>query len=448
MRHRVTFIHSLLPEDEVAESINATYVGLKDGFEVSREDRFTFPSPDYENVKSIKILVNKGYNGSSTTLPFAYTSQLGLHFYVKPVVIRDVDEREEFYNNSAKLVEDYFGVKPTSQQWVPSLNLLYFHVQQPLNLSFGKVDSSLSALSNDWTALDYLALDGTSSLKLFYPEAHERFVDVSNTEDFTEVGIFAIEDHSLRDDLILSGARVVLNDDAELDLVQRTLFHVKPRHRSTDPMEISLKKNGLHPTLSFGSAPQHPVDEDINRCVLYSYYTLEKSVFLDPYQIPSGFNILANYGPKDLELPEYAIPQWGNEILVEHNSTETFPFELTLHSRYQNPGSDSHKAALIDRPLVFYACEGQLDAYLLSNSPFDNKKSPGGSFEKFFTDDTIFYHALNPSQFKFSIPTATSTLENVNLMTIISLFIGVLFISHRLLNKARQQNLPEAKKDQ
>lgn len=448
MRHRVTFIHSLPPDEKIASSLNETYVRLKDGPEVAREDRYTFPAPEYKNVKSLRIHVNKGYEDSHVTSPFSYQYQVGLHFYVKPVVISSLAEREEFYSNSGRLIKDYFGVEPESQTWIPSLSALYFHVQEPLEMSFKNVADELSALDNDWSCLDYHSSDGTSALKLFYPVSQRRFVDVSNTSEFTEVGIFAIDKQSSRDDLVLSGARIVMNDNEDLDLVQRTLFHVKPRHRSIDPMELSYKPNGLHPVITFGDAPEYPVDEDIKNCILYSYYTLEKSIFLDPYQVPSGFNILANYGTKDLELPEYAIKQWGNEILVEHKDLGVFPFDLTLHSRYQLPSNAISKRTVLDKPVVFYACEGMVVPYLLNNSPFDNKRAPGGSFEKFFTDDTIFYHALKHGYFDVDIPNAALNTTTAKLLTLFALLFGVTIIFYKLFRRTILQRTTGTKKNE
>lgn len=445
MRHRVTFIHSLTPEEQVVETLDEKHVTLSEGFNVAREDRYTFTAPDYKNVRALRVHINKGYEASTESLPFSYSYQIGLHFYVRPVAITSLEEREEFYTNSARLISDYFGVKPESQTWIPSLGTLYVHVQEPLNMSFTTVNEELSELKDDWTCLDYHTSDNTASLKLFYPEARERTVNVTNCTDFTEVGIFSVDQQSARDDLVLSGARVVFNDAPDVDLVQKTLFHVKPRHRMTEEMSIEYQKNGLHPVLSFGEAPQHPVDEDIKGCILYSYFTLGKSIFLDPYQIPLGFNVLANYGTKDLELPEYAVKQWGNEILVEHNNTGAFPFDLTLHTRYQLPSESSHKSVLLEKPVVFYACEGQVDSYLLNNSPFDNKKSPGCSFEKFFTDDTIFYHVLQRGAFTVDIPSPSQDFKIVNITTFTALLLGVSIIIYKLFG--RNLKVPKDKKE-
>lgn len=445
MRHRVTLIHSLPPEEKVVDTLNSTYVSLIEGPDVSREDRFTFPAPEFKNVKSLRLQVNKGYENRPTTLPFSYPYQIGLHFYVKPQVISSSEERTEFYENSARLLREYFGVEPEVQTWIPSLSALYFHVQKPLNMSFHKVDPSLANVNPDWSCLDYHSSDGTSALKLMYPDSKDRVVDVSNTSDLTEVGIFALDPLSENEDLVLSGARVVMNDE-DLDLVQRTLFHVKPRHRQIAPMDISFKPNGLHPVISLGSAPEHPVDGDIKSCILYSYYTLEKSIFLDPYQVPPGFDILANYGSKDLELPEYAIKQWGNEVLVEHKDTDAFPFDLTLHTRYQLPGVAEQKSTLLDKPVVFYACEALFDPYLLNNSPFDNKRAPGGSFEKFFTDDTIFYLALKHGYFDVNIPSANLDLKTTKLGTGIVLLLGVGIIIYKIFERLSSHKTLIAKK--
>ena len=69
---------------------------------------------------------------------------------------------------------------------------------------------------------------------------------------------------------------------------------------------------------------------------------LNKSLIFDQFQnIPIGSQLIINNGNKNLELPEYKINQWGNELLFEFefDNDNDIPhhINLTVHSRYQLP---------------------------------------------------------------------------------------------------------------
>lgn len=435
MRHRVTFVHSRGKENGI-KSLNSTHVEVIPGS--SREDRFTFDAPRYSHIRSIRIQVIKPFQHTLQTSPFAYDYQIGLHIYIVPEPIPEVGERHNFYTQVHDVIHDLFGIGLTENDWILSLNSLYFHTHE-----FLEPRGSLAAqLPSSWDAIDYSVSDGKVKIKSLQAVLNLLEVDAGERKEYKEVGTFHIEELTTRDDLVLSGARVVFNDedvgefDKEEGFVHRTLFHIKPRHRQTDHISVVYKPNGLHPIMSVEKPPKLPEDDDLRMCKLYYYLTLDKSVFLDRYQMPDLLKILVSYGSRDLELPEYSVEGWGNEILLEVKDNAQYPLDLTLHSRYQLPNNKAdHTEVIIDKPFLFYGCEVGSDAFLLKNSPFDNKVTIGGSHEKFFTDDTVFYQVLEPGTVNIAIPNAHGDANWVNFVTLLAVLLGVLLIVPKVFKR-------------
>lgn len=433
MRHRVTFVH---PQqgDNVVKSINSTFVELQPSTAAAREDKITFSANEYSHISSLRVQVVKPFKATEVTRPFGYLYQPGLHVYVTPRVVREDNEREIFYAQVTQALQEVFGLKIDSNRMILSLNSFYYHASEIPDVPqiVAKWSDKVGA---SWDALDYLLDDGTAVLKTL-ESALDRLV-VSEDTEYTEVGVFGLEKHSTTDDIILTGIRAILNDGDVVtdtkDFVHKTMFHIKPRHRTMDRLvDPQYKPNGLHPIFLFDEAPQNPHDEDVSNCKLYCYLTLDNAVFMDRYQIPDLMSILASYGPNNLELPSYSVQRWGNEVLTELTNTE-YPFELTLHSRYQLPSANGlHTHVEIDKPFLFYGCEAGGDAYLLSNSPFDNKKKIGGTFEKFFTDDTVFYQAGVRGTAGVDIPHASGTPMYANVVTSVAILLGLWMVVSKL----------------
>lgn len=414
-------------------SANASSVELDPKFVYSREDRYTLDVEAYSYVAAIRIHISRLGN-TKTVLetggniaPFGDNYQTGVHIYAVPVGVAGPGEEVEFYSQLNGVLELVLGVTVPSEKWILSLNSFYFHTPDILEVDMPQI----SGFPRTWDTLDYFYENGKLAVTTLDINLRELEVNTQNQDEYTEVGVFLLLPKSARDDLILTGARVVINDDDDTDKsVHRTMFHVKPRHRDLTPKSsFVVRENGLHPVLELGDFPPVPVDDDVLGCQLYSYFTLDKSVFVDPYQVPEQLHSVAHYGARDLELPEYAVPQWGSELLMEVVSSTETPVELTLHSRYQMPNvSSTHTDVFVDSPMVFYACDAVGDSFLLKNSPFDTRKAIGGSFEKFFTDDTVFYHVLPRETARLSIPTASGDPAIVSLATIVALMIGTLMI--------------------
>lgn len=433
MRHRVTYIHSRGKENGI-ESLNSTHVAVVPGS--SREDKLTFDTPRSSHIRSIRVQVIKPFEHSLRTTPFAYDYQIGLHIYIVPEPVPGPNERDIFYEQVNEVLQGLFGISLQERDWILSLNSLYFHTSKFLEPQ-GFLSERLPA---NWDAIDYSVNDETAVLKSLQADLDSLEIDATDSPEYKEVGIFGVEELTTRDDLVLSGVRVVFNDEIEADqeesgFVHRTLFHIKPRHRQASPVTMHYKANGLHPVISVANPPQRPEDDDIQMCRLYYYLSLEKSTFVDPYQVPDLLVPIVEYGTRDLELPEYAVEGWGNEFLMQVDDDAEYPIDLTLHSRYQLPSNSSaYTNVLFDKPLLFYGCEVGSDAFLLKNSPFDNKAQFGGSYEKFFTENTVFYRVLEPGLVQLQVPNARGDASFVNLATLVAVLLGVLFIVPKLWN--------------
>ena len=139
-----------------------------------------------------------------------------------------------------------------------------------------------------------------------------------------------------------------------------------------------------------------------------------------------------------MELPEYKISEWGNEVLLEFDNI-TNEVNLTLHSRYQLPENANEKTdtTIINTPpTIFIGCNVK-EGNLLGKSPFDTKSNIGGNYEVYFTEDTVFYHLLDQSKdtLTIDIPHGVTTFDRINSITILGLLIGILFIVYSIFSK-------------
>lgn len=413
--------------------VKKTSIAVKEGLSVSREDRLTLAPASYSHIESVRIQINKNRKRTPTAAPFGYEGQIGLHIYFVPKTMPGVDERETFYDQVADFLRHHFGVALQEKDFILLLNSLYYYTPQILQPSNFQISES-------WDNFEYYLDELNAVIKTFETLLQNTTFEANSTPHYTEVGVFRLDDFSSRDDLALAGLRAIFNDetsDPDEGFVHRTLFHVKPRHRQIEnSLDIEHVPNGLHPKFVVSSLPEKPVDEDIGRCTLYAYFVLDTSIFIDKYQVPDDWKLLVSYGDLDLELPEYATRGWGTESLFEVNSIEDQ--EITLHSRYQRPNNATAVNVTIPLPMIFYGCEGTSDAYLLKNSPFENRKKFGGSYEKFFTDDSIFYHLGNRGVSTIAIPTASGDEMTASVLTVLALLLGMAIILYLLWRKPQK----------
>ncbi|GEQ72744.1 hypothetical protein JCM33374_g6432 [Metschnikowia sp. JCM 33374] len=492
MRHRISYVHAQKHEKPI-RAVNASYVEVDPGVSVAREDKYTLDVDRLTHVSALRIHIENGGNryqsegGAANsensensenfensenskkseksangvfenTSPFSYNYQAGVHVYAVPSTNTRIEDKDVFYAQVNSVLSQVLNITVAPEQWVRSLNSFYFHTSEALEANLAAIPrlcESSPSVQLQFDALDYYYSDAKLSLTTLDRASRDLSVKAAGSEAYTEVGIFHIMPQSSRDDLMLSGARVIMNEEtddrhgqleettteedasAASRSVHKTMFHIKPRHRHLDSRSsFSVRANGLHPVITVGNIPPPPSDDDVANCKAFTYLTLEKSVFLDPYQVPDVLEIVTNFGPTNLELPEYSVPEWGNEILMEVAENTSGPVELTLHSRYQLPdAAHTHTQVRMDHPVLFYACDVTSDGFLLKNSPFDTKKPIGGSFEKFFTEDTVFYHFSDRGSSEVSVPNASGDANTVNLVTLVSLLVGVLMILFKVYKR-------------
>lgn len=447
MRHRVSLVHSNSIEYPISE-VDSDHVFL-DEVNFAREDKYTITREPLSHIKALRVHVTRDPAVAAPQNPgnpFAYEYQYGVHIYVVPQGVSGDNEQQVFFQQINEFIGAFMPVELQPERMVLSLNSFYFH-----SAAVPQIDlSGLGAESQDWSAMDLFLSKDQLTLKTFEPETKGFSFDAKTTTDYTEIGVFHVLDQSTRDDLILSGLRVIYNDEGSDGSVLKTMFHVKPRHRRLqDTADITLSSNGMHPILSIDNIPDKPSDEDIMSCTTYAHITLDKSVFVDTFQVPDDLSILANYGTRDIELPEYALKQWGNELMVELDEPILSSVSLTLHSRYQLPNQNkSHTAVQIAHPVLFHACDVISDSYLLKSSPFDNKRYIGGSFEKYFTEETVFYHFLDRAPSSIEIPNATGNGASVNLLTLAALLLGTTMVLLAVWRKLKANPVSQEKKVQ
>lgn len=435
MRRRITLVHS--KENEVTvQSILNSRVDLEIPVPGSLEEKITWDSCPIPGVAGIRIHANRPQPSAETSqlsAIFSYSYQVGLHVYVKPNIEDIGANLETFFQQVNEHLIGILGYEIEVGLWIQSLDTFYYHSAEIPDVRL-PVDC---AMSSSWTALDYYRSQNSTTLKIFNPQTALVTYDAMKTRDYSELGIFTIESQSTPDDLILSGVRILLNDDSddnnqnETKNVYRTVFHVKPRHRCLKKAEanVQILLNGLRPILSIESVPETPVDQDIDQCDLFVYLTLQKSVFADRYQLPDGLKVLGQFGTKNLEFPEYSLDQWGTEFLLQWTDPFTSVMNLTLHTRYQLPNQTFDMVRTeVDNAILFYACDATIDPQLLSNSVFDNKRAIGGSFERFFTDDSVFYHLSERKYHEVAIPTLQGNPVWINLVTLLALICGMIVV--------------------
>lgn len=431
-RHRVTLTHGLHRDDPVSE-LSPLRLRLKN-IALSREDRYTVPVPTHPRIGSLRAHVQKAYNATETTQFFNYDGQYGTHFHVtrKNASV----DKDAMLADAGRLIEEHFGVHIEPQNWVLAYNAYYFHLPQV-------VVPPLPEPVPHLTALEYSYFDGVTVLKTFEAQLQRNSVDLA-LGLYTEIGVFGRDLQSEPHDLVPIGARIMFNEaEPSEEYVQRTMIHVKPRNRHLPHVAVELRQNGLHPVVTLAE-PETPSDPDLDHCKLYTYWTLHRLVFLDPYQLPPHAKVVANYGTRDLELPEYKLDTWGNEVLVEHTNA-SFPLEVTLHARYQLPQSSPHTPVTFAKPALFWACQGDSDGYVLNLLPFDNRQVIGGSWEKLFGNDTIYYHASDRGTFALDVPNALGSASVVYTATFAAVLLGFAIVARALW---RKPTAPSLKKTQ
>lgn len=433
IRHRITILNHDPNHDNIISSFNSTGVlELNPSAKYTREDKFTIPfNNKFKYIRQLRISI--GHVDSDV---FHYNSN-GLTIYVVP----NTTNKDLFFNEINNFVSKLFDIRMSKSNWILSKNTLLFNTK---NFAKDNINMVLAGLSN------YPHID-TEVFDFYYENNRLIFSFINkdtahpierNDQIYQETGIFLVDENSTSDDIILSGVRVLFPEEEPM---KKTLFHIKPKHRDL-ASSSEVVENGLHPklktTLQKSSIPK---DGDIKDCKLYYYMALNKNLFVDRHNLGEGFDFIFNFGNKDLELPEYKIGEWGNELLLEYkdweqkfNNNEELEMTLNLHSRYQVPGMGSaendQKLVSIHQPVVFFGCDEASDRPTVGYNPFINDYPIGNKYLQYFTNDTIFYTSFNTTELEVSIPIPNKKFELVNLITSLTLLIGILIIFLQILN--------------
>lgn len=444
MRQRFTLYNPGENNDGVVRSVSNNKLELvtKDDFLMEKKLTFDNDNGKYNLIKQVRIT---SIDEIIDNPIFNYHYLPGLNVYILPnLPENDIAsfDKDVFYRQINDFLQELnidITIDPTN--YIHNLNSLYYYQSnsQIPNLTWK------SWKNNDKpNSIDFVWNQDTTVIKVLEKVPNNRLLSWEMDQPYQEIGLFMVDKSiTTNDDIVLSGLRVVFDPvEPEDENVFKTLFHVKPRHRYSGKTLQSIQNNGLHPIVKTDITSSPPQDDDLSECRLYYYMSLHKSVIFDKYQTSVGDLIIKN-GEEDLELPEYKINMWGQEIMLEFPVDYNKSIDLTLHSRYQKPQENDKTVITLTKPLLFYGCEAN-DDHLLSTSPFDNKQEIGGNYELYFTNNTVFYHLQNEQGNKFNveIPNGSSTFENINRITVVAISIGVLLILSKLIQLFTKRSAP------
>ncbi|KAG7665597.1 PBN1 [[Candida] subhashii] len=454
IRQRTTIFNPQSSHEGIIKHLNQTNLQLQSIDNINNNNNQFI----IENRYTIKLDTNQQYNHIGQfrlQTKFNRTKDLGdkifptefnhgINLYINPHSrVQTEEDVVVFHKQVKKLLYELIGIEVDNSMLINNHNSLYYHNVNPINLNTThELFKGMKLLEEDD---DYEVILNDDKLVI-----RQVVRDVSsvqfNTEEgiYKEIGLFLIDNSisNTNDDIVLAGLRVILdnNNESESKNVHQTMFHIKPRHRylNTSIHSEIIPKTGLHPILKT-TFPNNAnttttiniTDDDVEECRLYYYINLESSFIFDQFQsIPENFNLIINNGIKNLELPNYKIQNWGNEILFESNqpfSNVPNPIEFTLHSRYQLPNqSRAYTKISNSLPMIFVGCNVN-EANLLDKSPFDTHSSIGGNYEVYFTPDTVFYHFDHDleSNVVVEIPNGMSRFEDVNYVTTLAVVVGM-----------------------
>jgi PIG-X / PBN1 len=372
--------------------------------------------------------------------------------------------QEESFSEPPVLAETLSDSSLQFHHVLPSIDQFVKYLQHKVcGLNDSKcVDSLLSA---DSIAIDYDSTKQATSLSVFWSQP---LLGTSGwTEDIkklgsaekVEVGLLSNEKALDPEDVSLGGFLTVVGQDSKLSM-QRNYRHDKQpfKHKSglcanseyTEPTLFSFPSRhhtlpgdatystafetptGLHPTLKISMAPlaltRPPAPEDTT-CALHTYLTLPSTIFADKYQLSTKDHLFLNShnlvglravsGETDLEVPDWVLPSWGSNLLLELatpsedqaiDGSGSWDVTIPLHLRYLKPSESGVQSASIPWPIVFWACSAE-DGTEMGKNPFDLVDI---GYDTLFPPGTFFFH-LHPESNDSSKPRSGGTLvEEIN----------------------------------
>lgn len=303
-----------------------------------------------------------------------------------------------------------------------------------------------SLLSADSVDIDYDSISHSLTFSAFWskpPEGKDGWTEDirkhnKGTNEKVEVGLLAAQKAVEPEELSMGGFLTVIGEDKKLskgscffffsfvqwDLFadysfsakEPTLFSFPSRHHPL-PEDASYTASfesptGLHPTLKISmprrallTRPPAPPDAT---CALHTYLTLPSTVFADKYQLSTTDSLFLNShhlvalrsvsGETDLEAPDWVVPRWGSNLLLELATPESaaggddWNVTIPLHLRYLEPSETGYRSTSVPWPIVFWACTAE-DGTRMGVNPFDRVNL---GWDGLFGPRTMFFQ-LHPS---------------------------------------------------
>lgn len=158
-------------------------------------------------------------------------------------------------------------------------------------------------------------------------------------------------------------------------------------------------------------------------------------------------------GETDLEAPNWVLPQWGSNLLLELASpkdeqaadiTHTWDVTIPLHLRYLKPSGDGIQQASLPWPVVFWACTAD-DGTKMGINPFDRVNV---GYDGLFGPKTMFFQlhpdTQNSSGLVAELPVPVlqtaegdvawfaKTVNQVELGTVVVIVLGFVWVLWKL----------------
>ncbi|OKL64529.1 hypothetical protein UA08_00200 [Talaromyces atroroseus] len=433
------------------------------GLDAAKEERFTFTSKELPTENFYTQHVDFIYDGALnvTTIPWRRFLPAHLRAYMfitRRQIMRSI---QESFSEAPVLTEtpssnpslQFHHVLPSIDQFVGYLR----HMVCDLNDS----ECADYLLLADFVAIDYDPTTQATSISAFWSQP--LLGTTGWTEDITrkhgsaekvEVGLLSNERAVDPEDISLGGFLTVVGQDNKLTFETPT---------------------GLHPTLKISMPPsaltRPPAPEDTT-CTLHTYLTLPSTIFADKYQLSTKDHLFltshnlvglrAVSGETDLEAPDWVLPSWGSNLLLEiatpsegqdiGGSSGSWDVTIPLHLRYLKPSESGHQLASIPWPIVFWACSAE-DSTEMGKNPFDLVDL---GYDALFTPRTFFFHlhpeSNDPSKLssgralmqEISVPVLKAATDSerpygeaasrVELGTVVAITIGFIWVLWKLIS--------------
>lgn len=218
------------------------------------------------------------------------------------------------------------------------------------------------------------------------------------------------------------------------------------------------------------AALEYPAAPEDTTCALHAYLTLPSYIFGDKYQLSTDDPLFleshhlvalrAVSGATDLEAPDWFVPHWGSNWLLELATPsagqvpEEWNVTVPLHLRYLRPSESGYRSAGVPWPVVFWACTAE-EGTKMGTNPFDRLNL---GWDGMFGPRTMFYQ-VHPSGEKtrhvedLDVPVLRLeeggffSSKTVELGTMAAIVLGLLWVLWKLGSVARSSGRKKSDKE-